>query len=139
MDNLLDMLFQRGEHLFSRAGGPLTFRLVIMPTVVTLVAIRAGLRDAREGNRPFGWALISNPAEVWRSVVKDVGRIFIVALVMDTVYQLMVLRWFYPGEALVVALVCAVLPYVLLRGPVNRLARGRYRNQANPAVDKEST
>jgi lauroyl/myristoyl acyltransferase len=42
---------------------------------------------------------------------------------MDLIYQVIVLRWFYPLEALIVALVLAFLPYILLRGPVNRIAR----------------
>jgi hypothetical protein len=50
-----------------------------------------------------------------------VGKIFIIAIVLDGIYQYMVLGWFYPGEALVVAFVLALVPYLLLRGPVNRL------------------
>jgi Flp pilus assembly protein TadB len=53
---------------------------------------------------------------------KSVGRIFILAILIDLVYQLIVLRWFYPGEALVVAVILAFIPYLLVRGPVNRLA-----------------
>jgi hypothetical protein len=91
--------------------------------VVTILAIRAGLRDAREGHRPFFWNLLTNPADAFRSSVGDIGRIFIVALVLDSTYQLVVLRWIYPGELLVVAVACAIVPYALIRGPVTRLAR----------------
>jgi hypothetical protein len=42
---------------------------------------------------------------------------------MDLIYQAIVLRWFYPLQALIVAIVLALLPYILLRGPVNRIAR----------------
>jgi hypothetical protein len=42
---------------------------------------------------------------------------------MDAIYQFLVLRWFYLGEALVTAFVVAVLPYFLVRGPAARLAR----------------
>jgi hypothetical protein len=62
--------------------------------------------------------------------VKDIGRIFIVAIVLDTAYQLMVFRRVYPGEVLVVAVLCAVVPYVLVRGPITRLARLLYRKWA---------
>jgi hypothetical protein len=123
MDAILDMLFRRGEHLIGRASGPLNFRLVVMPLVVTILAIRAGLRDAREEHRPFFWNLLTNPADAFRSSVGDIGRIFIVALVLDSTYQLVVLRWIYPGELLVVAVACAIVPYALIRGPVTRLAR----------------
>ena len=92
-----------------------------MPGVVTLLAIRAGLRDAREGRPPFLWALLFRPPErarLVRSAVHDVGRVLVVALVVDTAYQLVFLRAFHPLQALVVAALCALLPYVAVRGPV---------------------
>ena len=49
-------------------------------------------------------------------------------LVLDGVYQYLVLRWFYPGEALLVACVLAVIPYLLVRGPVTIIARARRRS-----------
>jgi hypothetical protein len=39
------------------------------------------------------------------------------------VSQYLELRWFYPGEALLVAPILAVLPYFLLRGAVNHFSR----------------
>ena len=42
---------------------------------------------------------------------------------MDAIYQFMVLRRFYLGEALVTVFVVAVLPYLLIRGPAARIAR----------------
>ena len=99
MDTILEMLSQRWEHLLGRAGGPLNFRLLIMPLVVTFFAVRAGMKDAREGQPPFFRTLIGNPLErgrLLRSVLKDVGKIFIVAVVLDTVYQLVVLKAFIP-------------------------------------------
>jgi hypothetical protein len=80
-------------------------------------------------------ASITDPTErrrLVRMAVKDVGRIFIVAIVLDITYQLVVLRWVYPGEVLVVAVACAVVPYVLVRGPITRLVRRLYRNPGGP-------
>jgi hypothetical protein len=42
---------------------------------------------------------------------------------MDAVYQYKVLDTFYPGEAALIALLLALLPYFLLRGPIARIAR----------------
>jgi hypothetical protein len=126
MDTILDLLFRRGEHLLGRFSGPLNFRLVVMPTVVTLLALRADWKDAREGRPAFLGAFITDPIErrrLFRMALKDIGRIFIVAIVLDTAYQLMVFRRVYPGEVLAVAVVCAIVPYVLVRGPITRLAR----------------
>ena len=55
---------------------------------------------------------------------KSVGKIFVIAIVIDLVEQFIVLRWFYPGEALLVAFILACIPYLLIRGVVNRIARG---------------
>jgi hypothetical protein len=130
MDTVFEMLARRGEHLLGRASGPLNFRLVVMPTVVTLLAIRAYLRDVLEGKPAFLWAFLKSRTErqrLFRSGLKDFGRIFIVAIVLDTTYQILVLRSFYPGELLVVAVVCAIVPYFLVRGPVMRIAHMLYR------------
>lgn len=126
MDVVLEMLNRGAEQLLSRASGPMHFRLLMMPTVVTILAVRAGLRDAREGKPAFLWAVLTNPGErrqLLCSGIKDIGRIFIVAVVLDTAYQLLFLRAFYIVQVFIVALSCAILPYVLIRGPVTRLTR----------------
>ena len=48
---------------------------------------------------------------------------FLVAIALDGVYQLMTIRFVYPLELLFTATVLALVPYALLRGPFNRLAR----------------
>ena len=52
------------------------------------------------------------------------------AVVLDTTYQLLVLRWFYPVQLLIVVVACTIVPYLVIRGPVTRLTRGLYRNRA---------
>ena len=46
---------------------------------------------------------------------------------MDAIYQWIVFRWIHPVELVVVVLLLAFVPYVLLRGPVDRIARARHR------------
>ena len=127
MDAILEALTRGVEQLLGRASGPLHFRLFVMPTVVTILGVRAGLRDAREGQPPFLWAIVANSADrlrVVRSAIKDIGRVFIRAIILDTTYQLVVLRWVYPVQLLIVAVACAIVPYVMIRGPFMRLTRG---------------
>ena len=136
MEILMNILSRGIDQLFARTEGPLIFRLVVMPTVVSLIAIRAGVKDAREGRPAFLWEFVTEPSQRRRLLVsgwKDVGRIIIVALVLDTIYQFMVLRAFYIFQAVIVALVCAVLPYVVFRGPATRLAHLKYRNRTTTA------
>ena len=126
MDAILEIVMRGAAQLLGRASGPLHLRLVIMPTVVTCLAVRAGLADARRGRPPFLCAVLTRAAErpqLIRSAAKDIWRVFMVALVLDTVYQVAVLRFLYVVQLLIVAVVCAVVPYVLVRGPVTRVAR----------------
>lgn len=114
------------EHLSDRVSGPLKFRFLLQPAMATIFAVIDGLRDAREGNVPYFWSMLSD-REHRRDIVKDgwksVGKVFILALVLDAVYQFFVLGFFYPVEALVVAFALAILPYLILRGLVTRIAR----------------
>jgi len=117
-------MLKRGvEQLLGRTSGPLHFRLVLQPIVATVLAVRAGLKDAREGQPTFFWTVLTNPAERQRllqSGWKDIVKMFAIALVLDAVYQVLELRAFYVVQALIVAVVLAILPYVLVRGPVTR-------------------
>ena len=125
MDAFLEFFSDRFRHIVDRAGGPLNFRLVVMPTMVTILAIRAYLRDVRQGHPLFLGAFITHPTErrrLFRSGLRDFGRIFIVACVLDTIYQIVALKGFYPGEMVFVAVMCAIVPYFLVRGPITRLA-----------------
>ena len=113
------------EMLVDRVDGQMNFRLFVQPMVVTIFAIRAGLRDVREGRPPyFFWSVFTNPAlrsELLGQIRKDVGQLFIIALALDVIYELIVHRWIYPGQAVIVATVLAIVPYLLIRGPVTRI------------------
>ena len=70
--------------------------------------------------------MFTNPArrpELLRLVWQDVGKVFMVAVALDVIYELIVYRWVYPGQALIVATVLAIIPYLLIRGPITRVAR----------------
>jgi hypothetical protein len=130
MNDLMDMLNRGAQQLLGRARGPLHLRFLMMPAVVTVIAIRAGLKDASEDQPTFLWALLTKGAErprLLRSALKHIGRILIVALVLDTIYQLIVFKTFYPAQAVIVAVTCAVVPYVLFRGLAARLGRSLRR------------
>jgi hypothetical protein len=146
MDGILELLSERFRHIVGRASGPLNFRLVVMPTVVTILAIRAHLRDVREGHPLYLGAFFTSQAErrrLLRSGLRDFGKVFVVACVLDAIYQVLVLRGFYPGEMLIVAVVCALVPYFVIRGPVTRIVNSalrRWRGAAapTPAITKQA-
>lgn len=114
------------ENMVDRVSGPLHFRLLLQPVMAAIFAIRSGLQDARTGKPPYFWALMSSPehrADMLKDGWKSVGKVFLLALLLDVVYQVIALHFIYPGEAIVVAFVLAILPYLILRGLVTRIAR----------------
>lgn len=106
----------------------MAFRVIMQPAMAVFFAIRAGLRDAREGQPPFLWTVFSDQVrrrELMRQAWGDVRSIFILALVLDSIYQVIGHSSIYALELLVTATVLAVVPYVIVRGLVTRVARRR--------------
>ena len=133
MSEIHDILTRFWEQLIAQPSGPLAFRLILQPIMAAILAILDGLKDARAGRPLYTWTLLTDPvhrASYLREGLKRVCRVIVFALVMDAIYQFLVLRWFYLGEALVTAFVLAVLPYILIRGPAARLARRWHRRGA---------
>jgi hypothetical protein len=121
-----DTFARMWENLIGRIGGPLSFRLIIQPMVAVFFAVRAGWNDAKKGRVPYGWKIISNPVkrrELLREGWKDIAKVFVAACVIDLIYQIIELQWLHPEEALIVAAMLALLPYLLLRGLANRVSR----------------
>jgi hypothetical protein len=118
----MDDLFARfAANLGDRVTGPMRFRLVLQPAVASLFAIRAGLAEARA--RRIAPVQDSSTRTRLATAWRDVGRVILVALALDLTYQLVVLRFVYPGELLVVAAALALVPYLVVRGVTARLAR----------------
>jgi hypothetical protein len=127
-----DVWLRFAENMVNRVSGPMKFRLILQPTVAALLAIRSGLRDARAGKPPYFWTIATDGtarAELLRDGWKSVGKVFVLALALDVVYQFIEVRFVYPGEAVIVAFLLAIVPYLILRGLVTRLA-SRYGRRA---------
>ena len=126
MSTVLDMIGRGWENFLARPSGSLNLRFIVQPTMTGLLALRAGIQDAREGRQGYLWALVSNPErrfqllhDGWRGARTP----FLVAIVLDCIYQLVTFQFIYPLELLFTATLLALIPYILLRGPFNRIAR----------------
>ncbi len=110
--------------LVARPGGPMTFRFILQPAMAAIAAFRAGIKDAKAGRSPYLWTILTNPDErksrLYEGLIHT-SQIILLGLIMDGVYQLVVLKSFYPGQAVVIAIVLAFIPYLLLRGPIARV------------------
>jgi hypothetical protein len=124
---MLEEALARGwENLVGRWNGPMSCRCLVQPAVAIFFAIRAGWKDARADEPPFLWAVLSKSdrreERLWQ-IWKGVGTVFIVALILDSIYQVIVHAGIYTLELLIAATVLAVVPYLVTRGLVTRIAR----------------
>lgn len=120
-----DLLARVWTNLGGRIGGPLSFRLLLQPLTAASLAIYAGIQDARAGRPAYFWTILTSRTDRGRLIregLRAVANVFVVAVAVDVVYQVLVFGWVYPGEVLIVGALLACVPYLLLRGPVNRLA-----------------
>ena len=114
------------QNLLDRPSGPMTFRIILQPIMATIAASLDGLKDARAGRAPYFWTILKDPAK--RAGLLDEGliataRVLLLGLLMDLIYQIIVFKTFHPAEAVIVSLLLAFVPYLLLRGPIARVAR----------------
>jgi hypothetical protein len=132
-----DWVARTWADLGERIGGPLSFRLILQPAVAAFLAIRHGLQDARTGRPAYFWTILTNPddrRELLREGWKAVAKVFVLAIVLDGVYQVIVFRRVHPIEMLLVAFLLACVPYLLIRGPVNRIAAADRRHRLSSKI-----
>jgi hypothetical protein len=116
------------EQLIERPTGPMAFRFILQPVMAAIAALRDGIEDAKSRRSAYFWTLLTNPLERGgrlREGLISTARVILLGLCMDVIYQFIVLKTFYPGEAVIVAIALAFFPYLLLRGPIARIARWR--------------
>ena len=120
-------VFRRAWHnILQRSGGPMSLRFILQPAMAALLAVHDGIKDARTHRSPYLWTMLTHPSgssALLRESLIATARPVLLALTADGIYQTFVLHAFYPGEMAVVAVVLAFVPYLLLRGPMERLAR----------------
>jgi hypothetical protein len=112
--------------LIERPDGPMSFRFILQPLMAVIAAILDGRRDARRSRSPYFLTVLRNREERigrLREGLNATARIILLGIIMDVIYQLIVLKTFYPVEALIIAVVLAFVPYVFLRGISARIAR----------------
>jgi hypothetical protein len=124
-----ETLHRMWANLVARPSGPMTFRFILQPAMAAIAALRDGIKDARLGRRAYLWAILTGVrgpqgrgGRLWEGIVST-ARILILGVVMDAIYQLLVMKTFYPAESAIIAILLAFVPYLLLRGLFARVAR----------------
>jgi hypothetical protein len=120
-----EVLQRQWQDLTGRPSGSMSFRFVLQPAMAAIAATHDGIRDAQLGRPPYFWTIISDAekrAGRLREGLVSTARVMLLGMAMDVIYQLKELGTFYPAEAVLIALALAFVPYLLLRGPIGRIA-----------------
>lgn len=126
MLDLQELAARIWQDLLARPAGPLGLRFVMQPIVAAILALRDGTRDARCGHTPYLWTILHDPAQrvgLLKHGFASVAKVMAIALVLDGIYQFVVLRKLYLFEAVIIALALAYVPYLVVRGPTARIVR----------------
>jgi hypothetical protein len=119
---LRDAFGREGIYLFSRAfledmpkrlTGPGRSRLLLQPLVATLLGIRSGVADGRAGRPPrLSGVLVHSDlrGELLRTGFETVVNLLLIGILLDAVFQWVILGVSHPGAALVVGPVLIVVP-----------------------------
>ncbi len=111
--------------LFDRLEGPLHLRLILQPCIAAIFGYLDGVKDARAGAPPYFWRVANVPQAERQALIKhgwaSVGKVFILAFLFDCVFQYVSFKSIAILPAIAVAVILAILPYLFLRGLVNRL------------------
>jgi hypothetical protein len=121
------------DELIARPAGPLGFRFVLQPVMACLLAVRDGIRDARTDRSPYFWTVLTDPSRRQKRIIEGiraVARVLILGAVIDVIYQLIALHGIHPLQTVVIAVVLAFIPYMIVRGPANRVAKYYFRRKA---------
>jgi hypothetical protein len=135
--SLRDAFDRGGIYLFSRAfledipkrlAGPGRFRFVLQPVLAIILGIRSGLADARAGRPPYLYGVLMHRhlrRELVRTGFETIANLLFMGILLDAVFQWLILGVSHPGAALVVGPVLIGGPYAVARALSNRFARWR--------------
>ncbi len=117
------------EDIPKRLAGPGWFRFIVQPLVASVLGVRSGLADARSGRPPYLSGVLFH-RELRRELLQGgfatVVNLLLMGVLLDSVFQWLILGASYPGAALVVGPVLIVTPYGVARALANRWrARGK--------------
>ena len=133
--SLRDMYERGGIYLFSQAflgdiprrlTGPGRFRFILQPLIAIVLGVLGGIADAKAKRPPYLYALVfqhDHRQQLMRSGFETVVNLLLMGILMDAIFQWVILGTSHAGAALLVGPILVVAPYTLARALSNRLVR----------------
>ena len=118
------------EDIPKRLAGPGRFRFILQPALATLLGVRDGVADARADRGPYLLTLAFGSGmrgELVKSGLSAIANLLLMGILLDSVFQWVILGAVYPGAAVVVGPVLIAGPYAVARALANRAARALRR------------
>lgn len=124
MDVFMSLFEHYYDSILQGMHGPAKFRFILQPLIAIILGIRDGKKDAKLGKRPYFLHLISNPISsgYWKDGLKSIYKPLILSWLMDTLFQLLIIKHWSPMEAGLVGSFLVAIPYLLSRGISNRIS-----------------
>ena len=132
--SLRDAFNRGGIYLFSQAFfedipkrlvGPGRFRFVLQPLMAVILGVLSGLADARAGRPPYLWGILFHRhlrGDLVRTGFSTIVNLLLMGILLDTVFQRIILGVAHPGAALIIGPILICTPYAIARALSNRLA-----------------
>jgi hypothetical protein len=133
--SLRDAFNRGGIYLFSQAflddipkrlAGPGRFRFVMQPLMAVIFGVLNGLADARAGSPPYIFAMLFRRnlrGDLVKNGLSSVANLMLMGILLDVVFQWIILGVAHPGAALLIGPILVATPYMVARAFSNRLAR----------------
>ncbi|MGC1258501.1 MAG: hypothetical protein WA867_23300 [Candidatus Acidiferrales bacterium] len=129
------------QGLIVRLDGPLHFRFIAQPAMASFLGIRDGIKNARAGRPPYFWTICTDfklGLQYLRDGLRSDVKVIVLASLLDAIYQFVAFRSFHLEGALYAALILAFLPYLIIRGPANRITRWCASRRASRAAGQKT-
>ena len=114
------------EDIPKRLAGPGRLRFVFQPAMAICLGWRAGRADAPAGRPPYLYRLLlhaEHRAARVREMWEGIAVLLLMGILLDSVFQWVLLGVSYPGAALVVGPVLITVPYLAARSAAGRVGR----------------
>ncbi len=108
---------------FVRLSGPGSLRFILQPLMSVFFGIKDGITDAKLGNDPFLFSLFksSEKKSKLKEAFKSVGKVFIIAIILDIIFYYIISGTFAPLQSLLIGTILLIIPYSIARGFTNRI------------------
>ena len=133
--SLRDTVNRGGLYLFSsafiedipkRLMGPGRFRFVLQPLFAIILGVLNGLADARAGRPPYLYGILFHRnlrSELAKTGFSTIVNLLLMGILLDVVFQRIILGVAHPGPALIIGPILIVTPYAGARSLSNRMTR----------------